>query len=140
MEDSNGLRYGHKTVEWLLFNYYSLHMSIQTLKRELSVCFVTYFYVNSQSCFFQFIAIEHFTSNQLSFLCRSQQDDTFYATIEEHLEPAHLALIRRFKSVTKYVLKLFKVYLKRQLTSYHIVSWASSKRRTTNLLGIWSGE
>lgn len=38
MRNDMGVQFGYKTVEWVLDSFYSLHLSIQSLQRELTVC------------------------------------------------------------------------------------------------------
>jgi len=38
MHNDMGVQFGYKTVEWVLDSFYSLHLSIQSLQRELTVC------------------------------------------------------------------------------------------------------
>lgn len=37
IRNDTGVHFGYKMVEWLLDNFYSMHLSIQSLQRELTV-------------------------------------------------------------------------------------------------------
>lgn len=84
MRNDMGVQFGYKTVEWVLDSFYSLHLSIQSLQRELTLA-----------------TIEHFWRNHLAFLCRSLHDDDFFDSVGERLSAVHLDHIQRTKSVAK---------------------------------------